>query len=282
MADDRWKNVLTSLWQEQSRWSRRADEQKRSYRSWTGPLIAAGFVGVVLSTLSPELVAMLKSDKAGAAATDRNFWQMAAALAGPLIVAVAAALTRELRSGTTDQQWAKARGIAEALKAQGYLFASGAPPYSDEQTAPQQLATAMNEMTSTAANELGPLPPAAQGLEQKHPHDVIDEQAYITRRVQPQADFHERGALDNRNKLQRWRTVGLLLAVVAAALGVIAGVQKNASINVWVAVVSTAIATLTSFIYAGRFEFFAATYFATATKLRGRLRIWQAAADKSR
>ncbi|HKE96813.1 MAG TPA: SLATT domain-containing protein, partial [Povalibacter sp.] len=151
-----------------------------------------------------------------------------------------------------------------------------------EQTAPQQLATAVNEMTATAANELGPLPPAAQGLEQKHPHDVIDEQAYITRRVQPQADFHERGALDNRNKLQRWRTVGLLLAVVAAALGVIAGVQKNASINVWVAVVSTAIATLTSFIYAGRFEFFAATYFATATKLRGRLRIWQAAADKSR
>jgi hypothetical protein len=139
----------------------------------------------------------------------------------------------------------------------------------------------MNETTSAAAAEIGPLPQPVLNLQGKHPHDVLDVQAYIDRRVLPQATYHERGALENRSQLTRWRSVGLMLAVLAAGLGVIAGVGKSASINVWVAVVATAIATLTSFIYAGRFEFFAATYFATATKLRGRLLIWQAAEDKS-
>src|SRR5262249_52351535 len=158
------------------------------------------------STLSPELVAMLKTDKAGAAAADRNVWQVIAALAGPLLVAVAAALTRELRGGATDQRWAKARGIAEELKAQGYLFAAGAPPYSDKQVAPEQLAKAMDEMTSAAAGELGPLPPAAAvaDLQKKHPHQALDEQEYINRRVVPQADFHERGALQYGTKLKGW------------------------------------------------------------------------------
>jgi hypothetical protein len=277
--DDRWKDVLAGLWQEQSRWSKRADELKRSYRSWTGPLVAAGFIGVVLSTLSPELVNWLPGGSGTGAAPERSVLQILAVLAGPLIVAIAAALTRELRGATTDQNWAKARGIAEALKAQGYLFAAGAPPYSNADSAPEQLATAIEELNS-AAPELAPLPAAATDLS-RHPHEAIGVKDYVARRVTAQAEYHEREAIKYGRQLGHWRACGLALAAISAGLGVFAGLGTNAAINVWVAVVTTAIATLTSFIYASRFEFFAATYFATATRLRSRLRIWEAARDKS-
>lgn len=274
--DSRWTNTLGDLWRVQSQWSRKAVALKAKYRSWTGPLVLMGFAGVVLSTLSPELVRALSAD----GHQDGGTLRVAATIAGPLLVAIAAALTRELLGRKSEQQWVKARGVAEGLKAEGYIYAAGAPPYLDRPAAPEQLARKMGDLIA-AGEGITDLPDPDPKAVEKRPHAPLTADEYIAGRGQEQIAFHQKEARAQNRRLESWRAVGVALAVLSAVLGVIAGVRKSASINVWVAVVSTAIATVTALVYAGRFEFFVTTYWSTAQKLGSLIRTWQASADQS-
>lgn len=266
---EQWRSTIAALWDKQSQWSKAADIHKASQGSWTGPLIVIGFIGVILSTVSPYVVA------SGAAnPKDWALWRVGFTLLGPLLVTVAAILTREVLGPRTEQKWIKAREVAEALKAEGYIFAAGAPPYSDPATAPALLAEKLDGITATGG--LGePLPPA-KPKDVKRPYDAIDIQEYITRRLDDQRAFHDRDAREYAAKLATWRRIAIGLMVVSGALGVIAGVLKQASFNVWIAVVSTALATITAYVHASRFEFLAATYAATSERLQSLKTAWGA------
>jgi conflict system pore-forming effector with SLATT domain/uncharacterized protein DUF4231 len=265
---DRWRKTLAALWEQQSQWSSAADTYKGDLRSWNGPLILVGFIGVVLSTVTVYLVPQTtKPDQ-------WTSWQFALAVVGPVLVAVAALLTREILGPKTEQQWIKARKVSEALKAEGWIFAAGAPPYSDPDTAPELLATKMIELKS-GAEGLGPLPPPRTPRDPR-PQTRLTPQQYVDQRVLTQCTFHDDDARKNVKTLARWRAVAVVLMVVSAVLGIIAGFGKQASINVWVAVVSTALATVTAYVTASRFEFLAASYAATSERLRNLATKWGA------
>jgi hypothetical protein len=265
---DRWRKTLAALWEQQSQWSSAADTYKGDLRSWNGPLILVGFIGVVLSTVTVYLVPQTtKPDQ-------WTSWQFVLAVVGPVLVAVAALLTREILGPKTEQQWIKARKVSEALKAEGWIFAAGAPPYSDPDTAPELLATKMIELKS-GAEGLGPLPPPRTPRDPR-PQTRLTPQQYVDQRVLTQCTFHDDDARENVKTLARWRAVAVVLMVVSAVLGIIAGFGKQASINVWVAVVSTALATVTAYVTASRFEFLAASYAATSERLRNLATQWGA------
>jgi hypothetical protein len=267
--DGRWTSALRDLWSEQSQWSQRADELKGAYRSWTGPLVVAGFIGVVLSTLSPALLRHLSGT---------GVMPVLATIAGPLLVAVSAVLTRQMLGPKSEQQWVAARAVAEALKGEGYIYATGAPPYADTAEAPAQLAKKIGELTAPGEG-IAPLPEADPRIVEKYPHAPLTADQYIAGRAKGQITYHQNAARRESKRLGLWRGVAVALAVVSAVLGVIAGVRKSATFNVWVAVVSTAIATVTALVYAGRFEFFATTYWATAQRLANLIRSWNASPD---
>jgi hypothetical protein len=277
--DDRWSNALAALWAKQSRWSQTANRLKAVHRSWTGPLIVAGFVGVILSTISPELARWLGSAQGSPAPHGGLLFVLT--IAGPLLVTCSAVLTRELLGPKSEQAWIKARGISEDLKAEGYIYAAGAPPYGEKDTAPQSLATRIAALTEKA-DDIGLLDDGDPDIETKHPHQPLSTEEYIERRMSRQIDYYVTDARRNGDRLRLWRGVGVALAVVSAALGVIAGVQKAISINVWVAVISTAMATVTAFVYISRFEFLAASYFATSECLRDVINYWRSAEGSRR
>ena len=293
-----WRTTLEDLWNKQSQWSSAANSHKSAHRSWNGPLIGFGFVGVVLSTISPSMVALTASKPA-----EWTVLQYVLALAGPVIVAVTALLTREILGPKSEQKWIKAREISEALKAEGYIFAVAAPPYTDPTTAPDVLAAKIEELTA-AGDGLGPLPlasaddpgiarqatdrkPTGKKASDPKPREPLSLDQYIERRVKAQCAYHDRDALGFARMLSRWQAVAIALMALSAALGVIAGIGKQASINVWVAVVSTALATLTAHVAASRFEFLAASYAATSERLQRLVTKWHAkqnptAAEKDR
>jgi SMODS and SLOG-associating 2TM effector domain 1/Protein of unknown function (DUF4231) len=263
-----WRKTLADLWEQQSQWSSAADTYKSSLRSWNGPLILVGFIGIVLSTVTPYLVPQTTKPD------DWTAWQFVLAVAGPVLVAIAALLAREILGPKSEQKWIKAREVSEALKAEGWIFAAGAPPYSNPDTAPELLATKMTELKS-GAEGLGPLP-LPKPPRDPRPQTRLTPQQYVEQRVKTQCKFHDDDARKNVRTLARWRAVVVVLMVVSAALGIIAGFGKQASINAWVAVVSTALATVTAYVTASRFEFLAASYAATSERLRNLATKWGA------
>jgi hypothetical protein len=276
--DPRWQETLLALWEYQQQWSSAADQLKANDRSTRGPLVAIGFAGVVLSTVSPQLVASLSTS--GAAPDVHNRLQLAAAIAGPGIVAICAVLTRELLGPKREKAWPRARTVAEALKAQGYLYAAGTPPYPDRDKAPALLTKAINELTTGDPLLDIPLEPVTK-LNGRHPTARLTIQEYIDRRAKKQRDHYLTGAVENRAKLRTWRWISLTLAVAATGLGVIAGVTKSGATNVWIAVLTTATATLTSFLFVSQYEFLAASYLETSQKLKLRLTQWDAETIKN-
>jgi hypothetical protein len=276
---EQWSQTLATLWEQQSQWSSAASIYKGSHRSWNGPLIIFGFIGVVFSTISPFVVAQTTAKP-----EDWTLVQFVLAVMGPAVVAVAAVLTREILGPKSEQKWIKAREVSEALKAEGYIFAVSAPPYFDPATAPTLLAAKIGELT-TGIDGLGPLPPPKETPDRNL--RPLSLQEYIDQRVKAQRAYHDGDARRYAGTLARWRAVAIVLMAVSATLGIIAGFGKQASINVWVAVVSTALATLTAYVTASRFEFLAATYAATSERLQSLVTTWEAqqnptAAEKDR
>jgi hypothetical protein len=276
-GDDRWRAALAALWLKQSRWSRTGDRLKNANRSWTGPLVATGFAGVVFSTLSPEILKGFSSPEAWKGA------QFAITVAGPLLVACSGVLTRELLGPKSEQAWIKARGVSEDLKSEGYIYAAGAPPYADRAAAPEALLGRIDAIAA-GTDDVGPLaepaPEAAKGAQ--HPTEALTVDDYIRRRVDTQRRYFQDHAGSYETRLRFWRRASILLALLSTGLGILAGARKLAAFNVWVAVLSTAIATIAAFVYASRFEFQAASYFATGERLENLVNRWRVTASQDR
>jgi len=269
---DPWRATLKGLWGKQAQWSRLATQLKASHRSWNGPLIIVGFIGVVASTLTPYLVGLT-----AAKPQESSLLAFSLTIVGPLLVTSAAVLTREILGPKAERKWIKARMVSEALKAEGFIFAAGAPPYGVVD-APELLAKKIDEIAVTN-DDLGPLPEVDAPAGDR-PQDPLDVEPYIAARVDEQRKHHAAGARLNARKLSAWRGRSIVLMVVSAGLGIIAGVTKQAALNTWIAVVSTALATVTAYATASRFESLAATYAATAERLEGLVRQWRAKAKR--
>src|SRR5215471_13858914 len=229
---DRWHATLAALWEKESSWSQRATALKKVYRTWTGPFVILGFAGVVVSSVSPLVGA-----------------PRALSILGPLLVTIAGIMARTLLGPKNEQGWVKARVIAESLKAEGFIYAAGAPPYLDRDAAPQELAKKIDDLTANAG-DMGPLPDPNPDAAKKHPSEPLSVQDYIDQRAKEQVQYLRKTARENDKKLGFWRIASIALTVVSAGLAAIAGVWPDAAVNAWVGVVSTALATITTFVYA--------------------------------
>jgi hypothetical protein len=131
-------------------------------------------------------------------------------IAGGVFVSLAAAyLGREILSPDQERLWIKACSMAEALKAEIFLFRSGATPYDAADPAPKLM-----------------------GRVQEYLATVED---YISERLDDQVEHLYRPRVQQYDRLmKRWRNVNLALGALAAVLGVL-GKWTGA----WVAVITT-------------------------------------------
>ncbi|WP_165945722.1 DUF4231 domain-containing protein [Micromonospora sp. KC606] len=257
---------MSAVWREHRRWSWAAGTAKRSIAFWRTAALAAAVGGAVLTTAAVQVG--LDGAPGRALATTG---------------AVALALVPVVRASRLGRDrieaWTRVRSVSEALKAQVYLFLTGAQPYAgpDRGARLWAFATAVaDDVADLAGMTLGapdpdtPVPAVA---------DVDD---YLAHRLRPQIDgYYRAGAARQQRRLTRFRAAEFGIAAAGAVLGAVAATTGAAGAGVWVSAVTVVGASITAHISAARYEHLVVSYLATARRLRALLAEWETAADRS-
>ncbi|WP_165942765.1 DUF4231 domain-containing protein [Micromonospora sp. KC721] len=260
------RSAVGAVWREHRRWSFAAGNTKRSITFWRTAALAASVCGAVLTTAAVQV---------GLGGVPGR----ALATAGAVALALAP-VVRVARLGPDRiEAWTRVRAASEALKAQVYLFLTGAQPYDGPDRAPRLRARATavaDDVADLAGMTLGtpdldiPVPP------------VGDVAGYLAHRLRPQIDgYYRAGAARQQRLMVRFRSAEFAIAAVGAVLGALAATTGAGGVGVWVSAVTVVGASVTAHIAAARYEHLVVSYLATARRLAALLEEWEATADRS-
>jgi hypothetical protein len=253
-----WTKALNAAWNAQAAFSKAADRAKKSYDRVRGPLVALSLAGGAICVVSHEVVSWYGK-------VSPSWLPAATGFVGSALLAVSAYLTTALLDPSNVQEWTRARAIAEAIKAQCFLFAVGMPPYQDRTAGVASLNDKINELSSDTIGIK--VDPVSTDEDAAHPRQPIDIDTYVKTRTIGQRDWLHKNALLLSDADKRWRNVGIGLAVLSIVLGLIGSSFGTLRLNAWVPVVTTATASVTSYAAGGRFQTMAMFYRASAFQL---------------
>jgi hypothetical protein len=250
--------ALENVWGEYRTWAATARQQRAEIASWRFRVLLLTILGAGLGTLSQYLPTF--------SSVDTSAWLSPAGITGILsamVIAFATYFSREILSPDRERRWIRARSVAEALKAEAYLFRTAVPPYDRAAAAVQLLERAKEIFTTAKDVEVVSLTPEQR--REQLPQGSLTVPGYIAERVDEQINnFYRPRASEYQARITRLRTVILMLGVIAAILGAIGASGWTAA---WVAVITTMIATLTAYIAAERYQYLIVSYQATARQL---------------
>jgi hypothetical protein len=105
----------------------------------------------------------------------------------------------------------------------------------------------------------------------------LDAAGYLKARVEEQIErYYRPKARLNANRAEQFRWVETGLAAAAALLGAYASFSESAAWGQWVAVLTTIGGSVSAHAAAGRYDFQATTFFATAKQLQDLTNGWRA------
>jgi hypothetical protein len=151
--------------------------------------------------------------------------------------------------------------MAEALKAETFLFRTGGRPYDIPDPAPRLMERVREHLATV--KDVPSVTLSAEERRQGLPDGPLSVAHYIKERLQDQLDNFYRPRLQQYDRLMRtWRNVNLALGAVACVLGVL-GRWTGA----WVAVITTITTSVAAYLYANRYQYLIISYQATARQL---------------
>lgn len=261
-CDDARLGALDYIWEQYCIWSNTAVRLRASLTFWRRLVLILGIAGALAATLSTR--PFIAEAAAGRAAwlgyVPRGFGVLSAILLG-----LAAFFSQRVLSPKDEEQWVGARAAAEAFKREAFLLVAKAPPYDvDASTAPA-------EAISNSLRALERFPPDSVRGGEAPPACPLTVDDYIKVRLKEQEDWYVRRAGDHRRVLQRIRSFTFALGALAVILSAI---SSNATAP-WVAVITTLIATLTTYLYAWRYQYTVVSYLATASRLSALRARWR-------
>jgi len=244
--------ALAFAWGEFRVWAATSRQKKKE--------ISTCRLGVLGLTIGGALLGTLSSQLAGLQATAASVL----GLASGVLIALATYLGRELLKPDQERHWVRARSLAEALKAETFLFRAGAPPYDAPDPAPQLLARVrelLDQVKDLPAASLSP-DDKRQGL----PAGPLTVGHYIAERLDDQIEhFYHPRARQYQRLMQRWRLITLILGGAAVVLGALAALGKWTA--AWVAVLTTIGTSVAAYLFANRYQHLIISYQATARQL---------------
>jgi len=175
-------------------------------------------------------------------------------------------LGKELVKPEFEKSWIRARSLAEALKSQVFLFITQTTPYDTKDRA-SLLYTEVNNLISDAKDIITVKISHEQETE-RLPPPVIDNDEYIQMRLKDQLNYYRNSKQINVDRMTRIKYWGLALGSIAVILGAIGSTGWSAG---WVAVISTALASISAYAYAGRYQYLIISYQSTANRLESLL-----------
>lgn len=256
------QSALEYIWGQYRVWAATSRVSKEKLSRWRRIVLALGIAGAVVGVLGAQQ--WIPWDR---------LWPplpKALGVASAALLALAAYFSKEILDLDCEGRWLRARAVAEAFKREAYLLLTRTPPYD-------------GDISLTHVGEtIGPKLPEDMEYErltpeQKReslPSSALSVDDYVRDRVEGQINnYYEPRAEANRAVARKIKNVTRALGALAVILGILGFVWVG--IPAFVAVITTVSAALAAYLYAGRYQYLAVSYTATARKLEGLRVAWQ-------
>jgi hypothetical protein len=253
----------------QRRWSHAASHAKNEIDRWRRLSLGLTISGALLVTAASQAKALGSGVVLGLS------------IVGGLALAAAPIVTSERLGGTSISDWARMRSVSEGLKSEAYLYLTHTPPYHEDDR-DQRLLAELERITVDAAD----LASRTEGIE---PGKVTipavhDAETYaavrLASQIDPQDGYYPKSIVRERRGLDRAKLARLVLSLLAAFLGVVAGATENDSLAAWVPVITTAAAAIVADAAARRYQENLLEFSRTLIRLRTKLQQWKAERPK--
>jgi hypothetical protein len=259
-------SALAYVWGKYREYALTSRKRKTELTAWRLRVFIFGITGAILGTLCQESIRWGFNDS-----SNLSWVPFILGFSSAAAIGLATYFGKELVNPYQEQRWIRSRSMAEALKSEIYLFRSNSPPY-DTDKKPEKLienAVELLKKVEDLPTEIIPEEQKQKGL----PTDDLTVEEYIQTRVNGQINNFYRPKSDElKQKMKRNKNIGLSLGVFAIVLGALGLTGWTAG---WIAVISTIVASITAFAYAGRYQYLIISYQTTANKLE-RLRVlWE-------
>lgn len=259
-------SALEYAWGEYCVWAATARIQRAEIFSWRLRVLILTVLGAILGTLSGEVA------NPGLSANTWSFLPTILGWLSGISIALAAFFSKEILSPERERRWVRARSMAEALKAETYLFRTGVPPY-DTPDAATRLVERVDDLLKAVGDEQA-VTLLTEQRKKGLPQGTLSVGEYIEERVNDQIDnFYRPRAREYETLMARGRAVSIILGALAAVLGVVGATEWTAG---WIAVITTVMASIAAYLYAGRYQYLIVSYQATAKQLESLKRRWMA------
>jgi hypothetical protein len=261
--DEKRRAALEHFWGQYRVWGETARKHQKSLSAWRLRVLLLGVAAAVLGAVSDPRALPWPEGWPTFGVSRAAF-----GVAGGVLLGVVAFLTRELLAPEREGRWLRSRAAAEAFKREGYLLAAGAPPYDGP------LTRDLLERGRGILAGVGDLQeePVAEGQRlEGMPPCPLSADEYVAQRLGDQIEYYRRRAGEHGVVVGRVRGLTVVLGVLAFALGALGGGVAGT----WLIVITTATASLASYLYANRLQYLIGSYTAAARNLDA-LRVgWQ-------
>lgn len=256
-----WKSALEHVWGQYRVWGATARAYKTRLSRWRRIVLALGLAGGVVGVLSSQQWIPWG-----------GLWPplpKALGAASALLLGLAAYFSKEILSPADEGRWIRARAAAEAFKREAYLLLARVPPYDGAVVTLERADEITRAVEGLRYERL-----SAEQKKESLPGTPLSVGDYIRVRVSEQVEkFYEPGAEKNWAVARKVKAV----TVVLGALSIVQGALGFLWVGVpaFAAVVTTLSASLAAYLYAGRYQYLAVSYLATAQKLGGLRAAWE-------
>lgn len=183
-------------------------------------------------------------------------------------------LSKELIKSAREKKHIIARSAAEALKSETYLFATGSNPYNTVDTNNIFFEKTKNIRQNTEDILLANLNEQAKTKDLLTKPMTVDE--YIDERVNDQIHtYYYPKSQANGNTLSWWNQIVFLCSLAGIALASLGAFNFSEVTAAWVAVIGTITASISAYVFAGRFNYLSLSYQSTALHLEDHLTKWK-------
>lgn len=256
-----WKSALEHIWGQYRVWGATSRAYKARLSRWRRVVLALGIAGGVVGVLSSQQWIPWGS-----------LWPplpKALGAASAVLLGLAAYFSKEILSPDDEGRWIRARAAAEAFKREAYMLLARVPPYDG----PAVNLDRANEITKAVEGvryeRLSP-----EQKRQSMPAAPLSVGDYIKVRVREQVEgLYEPAAEKNWAVARKVKSVTIALGALTVVLGALGFLWVG--VPAFAAVVTTVSASLAAYLYAGRYQYLAVSYLATAQKLEGLRAAWE-------
>lgn len=253
-------------WRRQKDWSETANRLKDKFFLWNKVVYILAAIAAIAGTISTYF-------EAGS-----NPYVFASSIAA--ISAVISPIIAKMRlDPIQNKRWIRARSASEAYKSEIFLYrtkigAYGNPDRSDK----------LNEaitLIDETVKDIQRFNTQSVSISEDMLVDLSISD-YFESRVEKQIEKYYRPRAIHHGRLsQRYRSYHLILMLIGATLGAIAAITQL-GVGPWIAVVTTITSSILAYGAAGRHDYLALSYTATANRLEELMSTWQDTPDKDK